>query len=515
MSKLPIGLRIYTIYLRWIILLIFVLIHVKWDKVYSVGYSLIIAYNLLFTYLHFKKCKSAVWRAALLIEIVSLILVNGFVILKIDQLLYLYLTFLLIDFVFSRVKSFLLCFAFSIFSAFMTYKLYPQHDFVENLYPLSFLCGFILYLLFAYLMYNIANYFKKWIIILRYLDILSQMHTFKALHRLTENYINKLLMIPKCYLCMYSNNNSIDDWHNQYYSRVLQGHPISKSAKKRRAIKLENYLGEQSPFLLLPIRLYRPDQNLGGLLIPLGKKPPPNQFELILLRILLSSFVNQWRQLVQLQDQANAIKAEVREKLAQDIHDGLAQQLFFLSAQIFQIKNTVSKINAPHLESMISKLEHQAMSSQNEVREFIAHLKGERKQSNIFEAIHQLVKRLTYNSAVNITLDYSGESFVESVEIEETVFRIIEETINNILKHAKATTIKVIVEPTIVQWTIKIVDDGVGFDLFSKSEHKSYGLKGLRERIDHLGGHLTLSSSVGKGTKVLAIIPRGGIKAYV
>jgi signal transduction histidine kinase len=358
-------------------------------------------------------------------------------------------------------------------------------------------------------MHNIVNSFKKWIVLMRYADTLSQMHTFKTLHSLTEKYIKKLLKIPKCYLCMYSNNNSIDDWYNQYYTRVLQGHPISKSGKKRRGVKLENYLGEQSPFLLVPIRLYRPNKNLGGLLIPLGKKPPPNYFEFVLLRILLSSFINKWQLLIQLQDQASSIKAEVRGQLAQDIHDGLAQQLFFLSAQIFQIKNTVSKMNAPQLDSMISKLERQALSSQNEVREFIAHLKGERKKSNIYDAIHELVKRLTYNSPVNISLNYTGEFFVESVEIEETVYRMIEETINNILKHAKATSITVIVEATIVQWTIKIVDDGIGFNLLSESEHKSYGLKGLRERIDRLGGHLTLSSSVGKGTEVLAVIPRG------
>lgn len=509
MSKLTLGLRLYVIYFRWVILLISILIHVKWDPVYSFGYTLLIIFNLLFTYLHFKKGKSAVWRVSLLIEILSIILINGIFPLKIDQLLYLYSSFLLLGIVFSRVTAFLFTFVFSVSASFITNELYSQHRLVESLYPLSFLCGFILYLLYTYLMDNITTFLKKWIIVLRYSDTLSQMHTFNSLHGLTEKYIQKLLMIPKCHLCMFSHNSSIDDWYNQYYTRIIQSVNGNLFVKKRKVIKLENYLGEQTLFLFIPIRLYRSDQNLGGLLLPLGKKSQQNHFEWILLRILLNSFANQWQLLIRLQDQTSTIREDVRGKLAQDIHDGLAQQLFFVSAQIFQIKNIASTGNYHRLDNMIGKLEHQALTCQNEVREFIAHLKGERKESNIYEAVHQLVKRLTYNTPVNITVEFQGEYFVESVEIEETVYRIIEETINNILKHAKATTIMVNIEATIVQWTIKIVDDGVGFDLLPKIERKSYGLNGLKERVDVLGGHFSLSSSVGKGTEVLAVIPRG------
>ena len=118
---------------------------------------------------------------------------------------------------------------------------------------------------------------------------------------------------------------------------------------------------------------------------------------------------------------------------------------------------------------------------------------------------------------MKISVECKGEFFEESVEMEETVYRIVEETINNILKHAKATTITVKVEATIVQWTIKIVDDGIGFDLLSNSEHKphTYGLNGLRERVVNLGGHISLSSRIGIGTEVLVFIPRKGMKEYV
>ena len=140
---------------------------------------------------------------------------------------------------------------------------------------------------------------------MRYTEILSQSDTLKLLHDLTEKYIQKLFMIPKCYLCIYSNNSSINDWYNQYYTRVRRSKYLSPSYKKRRVIKVDNYLGEQEMFLFIPIRHYRTNENYGGLLLPLGKNSPhPNQFDFILVRIVLSAFLNQWHLLIVLQDQA-------------------------------------------------------------------------------------------------------------------------------------------------------------------------------------------------------------------
>jgi signal transduction histidine kinase len=517
MSRLLIGIRFYVLCFRWIVILTIFLIHVEWSQMYLNGYILLIAFNFLYTGFHFNKRKKSVWRITLLAEFSIVLFLNSYFSFELEQLLYLYTSCFLIGIAFSRIQALLLTFAYSILASFMTYELHQQHSEAESLFPLSFLVGFIFYLFFTHYMDNIVIILKKWLFILHYSEKLSKTDTLKALHELTERSIQKFIVIQKCHLCMYKNNSFIDDWYNQFYTRVLLTKGLSQSIKKRSMIKIDNYLGEEEIFLLIPIRLKQSGENLGGLLLPFEKKINLHQVDIILLRMILAIFISQWHRLILQENKTASLKAEVRSQLAQDLHDGLAQQLFFLSAQVFQMRNKISKENIHQIADSIRVMEQQTSACQNEVRAFIAHLKGERAESNIYDAIQKLVTRLTYNTSVKVSFDYHGEFFEESIEIEETIYRIVEETINNSLKHAKATTITVTVDATLVQWTIKIVDDGIGFVRSAAHElnSHSYGLSGLRERVAYLGGHISLSSNVGSGTEIVAVIPREGLRAYV
>jgi len=82
------------------------------------------------------------------------------------------------------------------------------------------------------------------------------------------------------------------------------------------------------------------------------------------------------------------------------------------------------------------------------------------------------------------------------------LFRIIQESVQNALKHANACEIKVELEITNAMITVLIKDNGVGFDT-TQQKPESFGMIGMRERVDLLNGEITFDSKIGKGTDVL------------
>jgi signal transduction histidine kinase len=518
MSKIMRGIKFQIITFRWIILLILLLFQVKWNQdYYSIGYFLLISFNSVFSFFYFKKVKSGIWEITILMEILSLLLLNSLVLFEIVQLFYLFTSFLLIGIFLPRRLSIFITLTYSLVAFITSYVEKPQQlSFVEMAHPFYFIWAFTFYLLLSLLMKNSFLFIKKWIVLLHYIEKLSRHYSMKVLHRITEGYVRKLLGISKCHICLYANYMFIDDWYNQYYTRLLLSDSSNRFERNRKVVMIDNYHGNQERYIVFPIRARNLSENAGGLLIPIEKTKRYTSLDFLLLRILLSSFLNQLYLSFQEQAMANTTKDEVRSQIAQDMHDGLAQQLFFLSAQIYQMKSHLKNGQMNQLENLIQAMEQQASSCQLEVRTFIGHLKGERRESNIYDALHQLIERLSFNTPVKIKLELSGNVTAELVEIEEAVYRLIEESINNILKHAEASQITIMVEITLVQWTIKIIDDGNGFDITEEQRKTpSYGLTGLRQRVENLGGNISIRSKLGKGTEIAAIIPREEVRKYV
>lgn len=513
MSRLIIVPRLQILCFRWVLLLSLFLFHIQTETDSSPVYPLLIGFNILFTWFHFTKQETSQWKVFLLMEVSFIFLLNVILPVQKEQLLYLYSTFLFIGIIFSKKTSLVLVFVYSILAGGLTFLEVENHS--TSLFPLVFGFGFFIYLLLIILMESVIRFFKKWVVLLLYIEKLTNVYSINDLHHATEQCVKKILNIQECYLCLYNNNHIIEDWSTNYYMNLLKSNHYQRYIGKKKSIQMDSHLGEPNEYLFIPIKVYRALENPGGILIPRTKGFSLQKFDSILLRILLAVFWNHFALLVLQQEQAVSIKGEVRSQMAQDMHDGLAQQLFFLSAQLFQIKNNLPKGNSAEMDQLIQAMEQQASSCQNEVRSFIAHLKGEQRRANILNAIQELINRFANQSPVKIELESKGEFVEQSIEIEEAVYRIIEESISNTLKHAKATSIKLFIEITLVQWTIKVTDDGIGFEHNEMEKPFSYGLRGTRERVENLGGYVSLKSMMGSGTEVLVVIPRGGVIKYV
>lgn len=199
---------------------------------------------------------------------------------------------------------------------------------------------------------------------------------------------------------------------------------------------------------------------------------------------------------------------EERRKLSREIHDGPAQMLanVMLRSQLID-KVFREKGNEDGFKE-IQDLRKMVRSALYEVRRIIYDLRP--MALDDLGLIPTLKKYLStieeYNGATTISLVYIGTDKRIPARFEIALFRLIQEAVQNALKHAEAKEIKVKLEMTKTHVTVIVKDDGKGFDIRAKKEN-SFGLIGMRERVELLEGHLTIDSSIGSGTVIMIQVP--------
>jgi signal transduction histidine kinase len=115
-------------------------------------------------------------------------------------------------------------------------------------------------------------------------------------------------------------------------------------------------------------------------------------------------------------------------------------------------------------------------------------------------------RQISRNSAVPVSVEFSGET--EGLpELQRTcVYRAVQEALTNCVRHAQARNIRVAVEVKPGSLTVTVEDDGVGFDP-AEGQRTGIGLLGIRERVEELGGCVRIATGPGKGTKLILQVP--------
>lgn len=199
---------------------------------------------------------------------------------------------------------------------------------------------------------------------------------------------------------------------------------------------------------------------------------------------------------------------EERRRLSREIHDGPAQMLANVIVRSDIVERVFREKGPDETFSEIQSLKKMVRSALYEVRRIIYDLRPMalddlglvptlRKYLRTIEEYHNYSKILF----VNI-----GQERRLPTKYEVALFRLIQESVQNALKHAEACEIKVKLEITNQAVTVLIRDNGVGFDLNQKKPD-SFGMIGMRERVDLLNGEITFNSIIGKGTSVNISVP--------
>ncbi|NLO89985.1 MAG: histidine kinase [Clostridia bacterium] len=203
------------------------------------------------------------------------------------------------------------------------------------------------------------------------------------------------------------------------------------------------------------------------------------------------------------------IKAQEEERLriARDIHDGPAQSLANLVMQAEYCQKLLA-IHPEEVPSELSQLKETARTSLESIRKIVFALRPmDLDNLGLVPAVKRMLNELR-DSSSSLVFEFKsvGRSCRYPSAVEVAVFRIIQEAVNNALKHSKASTLRIILEtqPSMIAAAIK--DDGIGFNEGSIRED-SLGIKGMRERAALLKGDIKIISRPGKGTEVVLKIP--------
>ena len=213
------------------------------------------------------------------------------------------------------------------------------------------------------------------------------------------------------------------------------------------------------------------------------------------------------KELVFLATNLQLVHEKERVNLAREIHDSLAQLLVALKINLGMFKKKISKankgINSGEAIDEIEQLMIEVDNANKSVRSIINGLRPE--QLDLLGFVGAIEVHLS-NFEQTHHLKCSFKNAVPDLNIHPDLalglFRILQESLNNILKHAMATMVKVQLTHVSGKLVMEISDNGTGFDVNHKCRPDSYGLIGMKERIKLLGGKLDITSNVGQGTMV-------------
>jgi len=201
------------------------------------------------------------------------------------------------------------------------------------------------------------------------------------------------------------------------------------------------------------------------------------------------------------------LQAEVNERMriSRDIHDSLGQYLGLCKLQVSRLKNNgSSKINK-NTESVDSAI-HMIDQSIAELRSIIHNLSpAVLHEKGLQEAIKEMADRMRQSRSIDIHLDIAGMINQLDYMTENTVYRVMQEVMNNIIKHAEAHAIDIQMIRNDEDLTIMIEDDGVGFEVDKVS--KSRGLHNIYARIENIDGKVYIDSKKERGTIITIIVP--------
>jgi signal transduction histidine kinase len=200
---------------------------------------------------------------------------------------------------------------------------------------------------------------------------------------------------------------------------------------------------------------------------------------------------------------------EERARLAREIHDTLAQGFVGISSQLDAVAMCMNDENAP-ARPYLDLARRMARHSLTEARRSVMDLRASAlEEQDLAAAIQAGAPLWTAGANLEVEVDAEGPATGLPEETEQQLLRIAQEAVTNVAKHAGATVIQVKLAIAHGRLSLRIIDNGKGFeepDVFS-SMAGHFGLIGMRERAERLGGELRLTTHRGAGTVVEVTVP--------
>ncbi len=196
-----------------------------------------------------------------------------------------------------------------------------------------------------------------------------------------------------------------------------------------------------------------------------------------------------------------------RKQIAEDLHDNLGSVLATLKLHFenLKINRAKKKINQ---DELFNKTENLIDEAYLKVRS-IAHAKnaGVIANQGLLLAVQMMAEKISSADKIKIEVIHFGLNKRLENTLELTLFRIIQELVTNIIKHAEAKNATINISLYDKNLNIIIEDDGKGFDIKKVNLNNGMGISSIKTRVEHLGGTFTIDATLGKGSSILIDIP--------
>jgi len=215
-------------------------------------------------------------------------------------------------------------------------------------------------------------------------------------------------------------------------------------------------------------------------------------------------------QLRLLSRQLLSAQEEERKKISRELHDVIAQSLTSINIRLGTLKKEAA-LNTKGLDRSIARTQRLVEHSVNIVHRFARELRPTVLDDlGLIPALHTFMKNFRKETGVGVSL--SAFAAIEEVNGDKrtVLYRVAQEALTNVARHARASQAEVKIQKLDGAIRMKIKDNGKGFQgerVLRAKKSTRLGLLGMRERLEMVGGHFSVTSTPGKGTTVLAQIP--------
>jgi len=199
---------------------------------------------------------------------------------------------------------------------------------------------------------------------------------------------------------------------------------------------------------------------------------------------------------------------EERSRLARELHDSVTQSVYSVTLYAEAATRLLKSGDITQAEEYLGDLRDTGLEALREMRLLIYELRPlALEKSTLADALRSRLEAVEARSGVKSTLTVEGDEDLDySTKVE--LYQIGQETLNNILKHARASHVLVVLRFRPKETLLEVTDDGIGFDPEQAANSGGLGIAGINERVQRLGAEIKIESIIGSGTNVWVRIPR-------
>ena len=198
---------------------------------------------------------------------------------------------------------------------------------------------------------------------------------------------------------------------------------------------------------------------------------------------------------------------EERQRLARELHDSVTQSLYSIALYAESARRALADGHIEPATDTLHDIGETTQEALGEMRLLLFELRPPHlDEHGLAGALRSRLQAVEARAGLKTEFDCQGEGRL-APETEQELFRLAQEALNNVLKHAHARHVCVRLDLTGDQVVVEVADDGMGFEP-SSPEAEGYGLPGMRERAERLGGTVEIDSGPGAGTRVRVEVPR-------